>query len=257
MNLKIISANIRFDNPADTAHSWANRKAILGDFLAAEHPDIICTQEGRRPQLLELSSLLPKLDLIDSHRTWIKERMYPCIFINTKKLKLIKSGDVWLSETPLEAGSKSFGSAFPRLCTWVKLTATETGQSLLIVNCHLDHCYSDTRVEQVKVLIKEIAKINSENTPLLICGDFNESPEGEVRKVLMNSSDNLYDPWTSLDLDEETTFHKFKGELKEGSRIDWVIADKSLSCQEIKINKKHRAGIYPSDHFPLVASFNI
>jgi len=257
MELKIISSNIRFDNPADTEHAWNNRKLVLADFLNSESPDIICSQEGRRPQLMELNTLLTNVEIVQDHRDWIHERMYPCIYINNDKFFLEESGDIWLSETPQVAGSKSFNSAFPRLCTWAKVAIKESGREIFIVNCHLDHCYSETRVEQVKVLLDETFKINSSNEALVICGDFNDPPDGEVRKKLMGERKNLFDPWLSFNKEEETTFHKFKGQLDSGSRIDWIIADNRFKCSEIKIIKDNKNGIYPSDHFPVVANLSI
>lgn len=257
MDIKIVSSNIRFDNPADTIHAWDNRKQILCDFLSSESPDIVCSQEGRRPQLMEFNTLLGSLEIIDSHRKWITERMYPCIYINKEKFFVEESGDIWLSETPNEPGSKSFNSAFPRLCTWAKLAIKESGREIFIVNCHLDHCFSETRVAQIKVLLEEVYEVNSSNEALLLCGDFNENPEGLVRKTLMTTRDNLYDPWISFNHPEETTYHKFKGKLEEGSRIDWIIADKRFNCSEIKLIKENTEEIYPSDHFPVVATFSI
>ena len=257
MEIKIISSNIRFDNPADTAHAWNNRKNFLASLLNGETPDIVCTQEGRRPQLMEFNSLLDNVNIIENHREWIDERMYPCIYINNHKFFVEESGDIWLSETPYGAGSKSFNSAFPRLCTWAKLAIKETGREIFIVNCHLDHCYSETRVEQIKVLLEETFKVNSSNEALLICGDFNEHPEGDVRNTLTSIRDNLFDPWSHHELEEETTYHKFKGKLDSGSRIDWILADNRFESLEIKINKESKEGIYPSDHFPVIAKFSI
>lgn len=257
MEIKIISSNIRFDNPADNQHSWNNRKSILADLLNSEEADIICTQEGRRPQLMELNTLLKGKDIIEQHREWINERMYPSIYINTDRFFVEESGDVWLSETPNQPGSKSFNSAFPRLCTWAKLALKENGREIFIVNCHLDHCFSETRVEQIKVLLEETFSINSSNEALILCGDFNEGPDGEVRKTLREQRENLFDPWSFHEKEEETTYHKFKGTLKEGARIDWIMLDQRFESLEIKICKENLDNIYPSDHFPIISRVKI
>ena len=73
----------------------------------------------------------------------------------------------------------------------------------------------------------------------------------------MKERSNLFDPWIQHKLIEETTFHKFKGKLDEGARIDWIIADKRFKSIGIKINKDNVEGIYPSDHFPVIAKFKI
>ena len=80
--------------------------------------------------------------------------MYPSLFVRSEQMSVKKSGDIWLSETPLIAGSKSFKSAFPRLCTWASVMWFQVegdkskGEPLFIVNCHLDHVLEETRIRQ-------------------------------------------------------------------------------------------------------------
>ena len=157
--LKLITSNIRFSNPSDGAHDWPFRLPLLVDLYKNFGADILATQEGRIAQLKELDEKLLDLILIDSHREWIDERMYPCLFINPQTIYLERSGDVWLSETPEIAGSKSFDSTFPRLCTCAEVTLISSDKKLMIVNTHLDHILGSTRIKQVEVLIDKIKKI--------------------------------------------------------------------------------------------------
>ena len=97
--LNIISANIRFDNKNDGVHIWENRKPILGESIESFGPQFIGTQEGYRPQLYSLNSLLQEMNIVDSHRSWITNRMYPSLFVKSEQMFVKKSGDIWLSET--------------------------------------------------------------------------------------------------------------------------------------------------------------
>jgi endonuclease/exonuclease/phosphatase family metal-dependent hydrolase len=54
---------------------------------------------------------------------------------------------------------------------------------------------------------------------------------------------------------EESSHHSFNGENPKGSRIDWIMVDEKLNATEIFFDKVRRDGIYPSDHFPLKATF--
>jgi endonuclease/exonuclease/phosphatase family metal-dependent hydrolase len=252
--LRTASANIRFDNPADGEHDWNGRRKVLSRLLNNFNAHIFGTQEGREPQLKDLESLLPNHKLIDKNRDWITERMYPCIFVDPKRIDVIDSGDIWLSETPYEAGTKSFESAFPRLCTWIKAIHLETNTKFFYVNVHLDHILSSTRANQIQVLINETSKINNEKYPMLITGDFNESPFEDVREKI-NSQTNLYDPWMEKKLEEETSYHKFEGTNPDGSRIDWILVDKFFKTKSIKLEKSDLNGIYPSDHYFVFSEF--
>nr|BDT26830.1 endonuclease/exonuclease/phosphatase family protein [Bacteriovorax sp. HI3] len=253
MKLKILSSNIRFSNPADGVHNWEARMPLLVKLYQDFKPDILGTQEGRIGQLKELDDALPELVLVDSHRNWIDERMYPCLFVNPKTVKVEKSGDIWLSETPHTPGSSSFQSMFPRLCTWADVTFLENGHQMIIINTHLDHVKSETRQQQIEVLIKEIKSQSSRE--VIIMGDFNESPTTALQDTLVKSF-NLKDPWKEKKLPEETSHHSFLGDkMPEGDRIDWILIPKSFSCEDIRLVKTTSAeGLFPSDHYPLLAT---
>jgi endonuclease/exonuclease/phosphatase family metal-dependent hydrolase len=257
MDFKITSANLRFDNPADAPNDWNGRKKLLTDAINNFAPDLLGTQEGRQPQLKDLESLLPNMKLVDTHREWIEERMYPCIFINTDKINVLNSGDIWLSKTPYEAGTKSFDSSFPRLCTWIEAEFKENNKKFFYINLHLDHMQSHTREEQIKVMLAETKKQNKNKYPVFITGDFNESPEEKVHELALTTGPNLQDSWQTLNVPEETSHHQFGKSLDKGSRIDWILVDKAVKVKAIKLYKESEEGIYPSDHFPVFGEFTL
>lgn len=253
--LCVMSTNIRFANPHDGENDWIHRKEFLGELIHREAPALLGSQEGREPQLRELAELLPDHIMVDGHRDWITERMYPCIFIQKDRFDILSSGDIWLSETPDVPGSKSFNSAFPRLCTYAHLYDKELEMNLTYANCHLDHMEEETRIEQAKVLCKEINNIKKEGSPLVLSGDFNTSPHGPVRKVFEEGLCHLQDPWFLLEKEEETSFHKFDGVDPDGSktRIDWILHESPLKHDDIYLVKDNKEGRYPSDHFFVVS----
>ncbi|MFA6238816.1 MAG: endonuclease/exonuclease/phosphatase family protein [Bacteriovorax sp.] len=252
MQLKIITSNIRYENAHDGIHSWANRLPLLQNLFTEFHPDILATQEGRQNQILSLAKELP-MKLITDHRQWIADRMYPCFFINEEQIKVRDSGDIWLSETPHISGSVSFKSSFPRLCTWMHITHLINNQDYIVINTHLDHILEETRLEQIKVLIREIQNLNQNNLPIMLMGDFNDSPESNVRKLILAKLD-LKDPWIEAAIAEETSHHAFLGEQASGVRIDWILIPQAFSVQEIRLEKKSFNNVYPSDHYPLLAT---
>jgi endonuclease/exonuclease/phosphatase family metal-dependent hydrolase len=249
--ISITSANIRFENPQDGPHDWPNRKDFLAEILNHQNLDLLGTQEGRQPQLRDLEFLLNELKLCDQNRDWIEERMYPCIFYNPKTIEVIDSGDIWLSQTPNIPGSSDFDSAFPRLATWIQGRDIESRQLFYFFNCHLDHVKEDTRIEQIRVLCDELLQLNKTNLPIIISGDFNTSPTGPVRKMIIKKLNYIVDPWIEFNKKEETSFHKFDGKdpTGESKRIDWILHSSTFHCDEINLIKDSRNGIFPSDHF--------
>ncbi len=257
--VRIITINIRFDNPADGEHRWRERLPVLAQVLNSYTPDLVLTQEGWHRQLLELEECLDGLRLLDDHREWIEERMYPCIFARPDSygLRVRRSGDVWLSETPYVEGSVSFGSAFPRLMTWCELTCRDAIGPLMIANLHLDHEARDTRIAQARVAANELSALNSQGLPVVLAGDFNDAPDSPVRHKITARLPHLYDPWTRRRKPESGSYHAFWGELPDAKRIDWILLDNRLAAGQILLDTRSHEGRYPSDHFPLVCDFSL
>ena len=251
MDFKIISSNIRFDDPSDNEYQWKYRKPVLVECFKEFVPDLVATQEGRHQQLMDLSDELHPLVLADSHRSWIQKRMYPCFFYNPDSIEVFESGDIWLSETPKIPGSFSFGSTFPRLCTWIFANWKKQYIPFFAINTHLDHQEPFAREKQITVLLNEIQKVKPLDTLILLMGDFNEPPGKTVYQKLQSASIPWRDPWIEHDKREEGSSHNFKGEIKNKHRIDWLWVDKNFQCQNIFFDKFSRNGLYPSDHFPL------
>ena len=251
MKLNVISSNIRFDNPEDGQHCWSGRRSILSQKIVDFHPHLLGTQEGRRPQLQDLESLI-ELKILDSHRDWIPERMYPSLFFHSD-LSPLESGDIWLSQTPYLSGSKSFGSLFPRLATWAKFKFHH--KELMMANLHLDHERSETRLEQIKIFVREIKK-RKEHGPFILSGDFNEGPGGPVYEWIMGELP-LVDPWKVLGLPEQSSYHKFNGGTQKGKRIDWILIGPHFKIHDISFDTNGHDGIFPSDHFPLFLSLEL
>jgi endonuclease/exonuclease/phosphatase family metal-dependent hydrolase len=257
MEIRITSLNIRFDNPKDGKNSWQNRRQLAADAVQTFQTNILATQEGRYPQIKDFNTLLPRLQLADSHRFWIRNRMYPCIFFDPKFFDHVHSEDIWLSTTPKVPGSKSFGSLFPRLGTFTILKEKISNQKILFVNTHLDHMNEMTRFYQINVLVAQLNQLQYGKMPVVFAGDFNSSPEDSVRFEIMNKM-RLVDPWELLGLPEISSYHRFQGRQHSGSRIDWILhSNDSLKTRFIQLNKMCKNGVYPSDHFPVQARIKL
>ena len=250
-SLSVISSNIRYDEPDDDQHAWENRRDFLVSRLLEYSPDILATQEGKLPQIRDIDDRLTGLSCADSHRGWAGSLMYPCLFYNPAKLTLSDSGDIWLSESPSVEGSRSFGSAFPRLCTWASFD-----EGVLAINVHLDNSCSDTRLRQIQVLTKELSELKNEIGTTILMGDFNESPDSPVRSFISNAWPELKDPWLELGKAEESSHHHFYEPIDYGSRVDWILTSKNLEVQEILLDKSQsEVGLFPSDHYILKSRF--
>ena len=81
--LKVISYNIRYNNPNDGINVWENRKSTIVNFLIDESPDFIGLQEVKHSQLLFLLGSMIDYDFIGVGRDDGKTKgEYSPIFYN-------------------------------------------------------------------------------------------------------------------------------------------------------------------------------
>ncbi len=251
MDLRIITSNIRYDDPKDGKHQWCFRKNIWLKSIKAFGPHILGTQEGLHPQILDFCPEIEPLQIVDQHRTWLFDRMYPNLFFHKQYFKLIRSGDIWLSKTPHVPASLSFNSLFPRLAIWAHLAHIESGDDLLVLNTHLDHLHGETRLEQINVLMQEVKKLKITAKYLIIMGDFNEGPLDGVQERIFHSLPNIVDPWAILKKQEIGSHHKFDGHNDDKKRIDWILVSNNFKITRIDFDPVCSDCVYPSDHFPV------
>ena len=60
-SLVVITFNIRFDNPSDGPHAWANRRHEVNKFLNEARPAILGLQEALYHQILDIHQSLPHM----------------------------------------------------------------------------------------------------------------------------------------------------------------------------------------------------
>ena len=157
-DLKILSYNIRYDNPDDGINKWEKRKGTIINYIKTNAPEIIGMQEVLNNQLIDLQSYLNEYKTVGVGREDGKTKgEYSPILFKTSKLKLIKFDTFWLSETP-EKVSKGWDAALERICTYALFEQINTKKQFLVFNTHFDHIGVNARIESVKLILKMIKK---------------------------------------------------------------------------------------------------
>lgn len=251
--LRVMTFNVRFDNPDDGIHAWPYRKKLVVETIMDERPDLLGTQECTATQLSYL------MEHLEGYRPSIPQRpkdddpmvQMPTIFYRMESVKPILCGEFWLSQSPAVYKSKSWGAAFPRLFTYGKFKPRKWRTFFWFANTHLDHISADARLEAARMIRSWFSR---KKVPVILVGDFNEPPEGPVHGILTEGPSALRDVWrgkASLGQgDDSSTIHHFTGRGK-GGRIDWILASPSIIALEAHLVRREEG--FPSDHFPLVA----
>jgi endonuclease/exonuclease/phosphatase family metal-dependent hydrolase len=249
------SYNIRYDNPGDGIHQWSLRKERLVRELMAQQPGVIGMQEVLHSQLQALRQLMP------ARYQWVgvgrddggEAGEYAPIGYDHLQFKLLQQGVFWLSETP-ERPSKGWDAALPRICTWVQLESVRGKRRFWVFNAHLDHQGVQARAESVSLMMAMADRV-SQSDPVLLMGDFNDSPEALSIRAL--SKAGWLDAHTQAEKKggSEGSFYGFEGD-RSGARIDYIWYRNLPAPRWYEIDgPPGRRPPFASDHCPVYAHF--
>lgn len=251
--IRIMTFNIRCDDPGDGENRWDKRKAFACDIVREFVPDVLGLQEANRHQLDAFTDRLPEYAEVGIGRDGSRDGEYAAILYQTARFDLAASGTFWLSETPTKP-SRDWESACRRICTWAQLTDKASKQSFFVYNTHLDHKSQLARLKGIQ-LIHEKMNRQCAGQPAVLMGDFNVEEDNPVITFL---KEGMIDTFRARHQSEQTigTFHGFTGDSNM-KRIDYIFVTPDISTLEATIVRTSRDGRFPSDHFPVTARLRL
>lgn len=246
--LRVMSFNVRYPS-AEGEHAWPARRAIFMQTVRDADADVIGTQELFRQQGDDVVAALPAFRWFGIDRRGGHEDEHMGILYRGDRLTLLQDGEFWLSDTPTEAGSRSWGHPLPRMVSWGLFARKDDGRRFYLVNTHLPHTEESApaRAKGARMIADWIAALPTD-VPVVLTGDFNAAPTDEPHAIL---TARLRDMWeaTADRSGPEGTYHGYSG--TPGDRIDWVLARGFVPRSAVTIATAQN-GDYPSDHFPVV-----
>jgi endonuclease/exonuclease/phosphatase family metal-dependent hydrolase len=260
--LRVMTLNVRYDNPEDSINTWSRRVHIVSNFLKNEKPDLLGMQEVLANQYDYLDSVLTDYNSVGIGRNdGAKEGEMNPVFFRKERFELIRTRTFWLSDTPDIAGSKSWGAGLPRIVTWVELSEKNNHEHFYFFNTHFAHDSDSARIMSSRLLLQKVDSIAS-GFPFVITGDFNMF-------ISSKSYDILTGPYESIPLLTDTyavsdkrpvgpayTYNGFAESTSSG-RVDYIFVRTGMKVLEHRtfIRKEH--GIYISDHWPVMAEVSL
>jgi endonuclease/exonuclease/phosphatase family metal-dependent hydrolase len=252
--LRVMTFNVRMLTPNDGANNWGARRDLVADLLRDEDPDVIGTQELFKRQGDDIVERLPQFAWFGEGRRGGDHDEHMGVFYRKDRLRVLESGDFWLSDTPEVPGSITWGNLYPRLVTWARFARISDGATFTLYNTHLPYREGD---EHARIRCAELIRARLDKLPeserVILIGDFNTTPESRVHSILTNA---MTDVWTAAPkrTGPEGTFHDFTG--KPQRRIDWILV-RGLEAKRVETVTTQREGRYPSDHFPILVELEL
>ena len=262
VQLNLMTFNIRYDNPADSANNWKYRKAFATDMILKNDVDVLGTQEVLYTQLNDMRILLPGYDYQGVGRQDGKTAgEFSAVFYKKERFEMRKSGTFWLSENPTFVGVKGWDAACERIVTWVILREKSTGKEFAFINTHFDHIGPVARRESAKLLLSKVDEI-ANGLPVIVTGDFNSTPDSEVIKIITDVTRNNHLTDSRSVAGTVTgpswTFHGF-GTVPLESRavIDYIFIKNKVSVSQLSVISEMSGKIYLSDHNPVLIKVSL
>ena len=260
--LKVMTFNIRYDNPHDSINAWPNRASFLCRFLNDEEPDLIGMQEVLNHQYEYIDSALTAYSSVGVGRSdGAKQGEMNPVFFRKDRFDLIRSKTFWLSDSPSMAGSQAWGANLPRIVTWVELAEKNTSKHFYFFNTHFAHDSDSARIMSSGLLLSKVDSITAD-FPFVITGDLN-------MRISARGYEILTGPFESVPLFSDTyavtekrptgpayTFNGFSDSISSG-RIDYIFVRNGMKVSDHRTFIKKEHGVYISDHWPVMATVSL
>lgn len=261
---KVMTYNIRYDDPRAGALSWASRREMVASMIRFHGANLVGLQEALANQLEDLERMLPGFVAFGVGRDDGRRKgEFSAILYDKSRFRLLDGATFWLSQTPDAPGSKGWDASYPRVVTWAKFKDSATGKSFFHFNTHFDHRGERARVESARLLLQSIKRIAGTTTPVVVTGDFNFDETAEGYKIL-TAKPTAQDAYTRTLSDARylslnghhgptATFNDFKPPTPTSPKIDYVFTVGGFKVQQHGVLADTWDGRFPSDHFPVLA----
>ena len=244
-DLRVLSLNLRFGLADDGPNSWPMRSAAYPDLIAQNPCDFYAFQEANDFQISFLGELLHDFRYIGQRRPAPDYWQHNVIFYH-KHWRCQDNHHFFLSDTP-EVVSQFSGSRWPRQCTMG--TFAQADRRLTVVNTHFDF-KPEVQRRSARLICRRLKRLEPE-WPIVLMGDLNAGANSSCLAVFAACGNGFR---SALPPTSSGTHHGFKGR-PQGEAIDWILYHGGIQVKKSRVITGRYCGYFPSDHFPLTASF--
>jgi endonuclease/exonuclease/phosphatase family metal-dependent hydrolase len=261
-SVKVMTLNIRYDNPGDSINTWKDRASLVCNFVLNEKPDVIGMQEVLWKQYELLDSVLTDYASIGVGREdGVKEGEMSPIFYKKEKYGMVRNITFWLSDTPNIQGSIAWGSSIPRIVTWMELVDKNSHKHFFFFNTHFAHDSDSARRMSSALLLDSLERISS-GFPFIVTGDFNMLSSSQEYKLLTGPAESvplLKDTYTISEKKPTGPAYTFNGfSDKPGTRrVDYIFVRNGMKVMDHSTIIKKGNGVFISDHWPVISNIQI
>ena len=253
--ITLMTYNVK--NP-DPRHDWPARLPLVLEVIRRHDPDVLCVQEAFDHQMDALRAGLPDHGDVGQGREGGTAGEHAAVFFRRDRLRPVDVGTFWLSDTPDEPVSNTWGSLYPRVANHARFIDADGGAFTLLTT-HFDHEANehgdDVRRRSAALVVERLSAVDG---PVVFAGDCNE-PWGRGPASQVFTEAGYEDAWTVAGDPEDRTasYNDWQAPVASGERIDWVLTRGGVAVERVVIDHDGPETWAASDHFPVVASLRV
>ena len=257
-DVDVMTFNIRCgscEQPDDVNH-WSRRQTRVVALIAKYQPDLIGLQEAERYQIHDLVEALGDYAWFGVGRDdGQAQGEATAILYRKARFQRLSQQTRWLSPTP-EVVGKGWDAALNRTVSIVHLRDLKSRRELWMFNAHFDHLGEQARIESSKLVVALTQSLAGE-APVILTGDFNYTPASAgypiVAAQLQDAARVSQEPPQGGDI----SFNGFGHAIVPGNKIDYIFVNAGFDVHSHRIITELHDGLYPSDHYPLLARLRL
>jgi endonuclease/exonuclease/phosphatase family metal-dependent hydrolase len=244
----VMTFNVRYTNETDGRHAWSKRKDILLRFIKVQLPDVMGTQELTDTAKAFLEPHLSEYVFVGDGREADRSGERCAVLVRKDTFDVLRSETVWLNGDYHKAGDADPEEGFPRICTMVLVQERSTGRKIRLFNAHIAYQSQRAIMTNSIQLARYIRRFNATKIPWILMGDFNSPITHPFHTPFLAMADEAY---KTLNQSRPNTFHAY-GVPQGLDAIDFIYVH-GLQFKSVNTLTTQLDGLYPSDHFPVLA----
>lgn len=255
-SLTVAAFNIHYITPNSADYSWPDRRDAVRRVVGDMGADILAFQEMEtfesghfNPRNLQLDWVLEHYPEYQAGAIGDPEK-FPStqpILYRYDRFELLDQGWFFYSETPGIIYSRTFNDSYPAFTSWVLLRDSTNGRQLRVMNNHFDYASGNNRRRSAELVAEFLEAQGSSDEAVVVLGDFNAPAFWSPMPFLRRQGLTLVQP-------SGGTYHFNRGWALLPA-IDHILVNDALVPQgEVKRFTQAYDGVYPADHYPIMAN---
>jgi endonuclease/exonuclease/phosphatase family metal-dependent hydrolase len=233
--------------PAGHPDAWERRRDAVVALVTSEEPTVLAVQEALPTQAADLTAALgSRWEPVVVGRGPRGGGEAVGLLLDRERLEVVERRTWAVSRTPNRAGSRSWGTAFPRHAVGAVVRDRATDATFLAIATHLDVASPWARLRGAQLLGRIVRQ---RGLPAVVMADWNCPAGSAPWRALAEAG--VVDTWprASRPVNEAYgTYPHYRGPRVGDRRIDGVLVTEDAVVDRVAVSTRRPGGVWPSDH---------